>query len=178
MGHAANTVRAVAAAAVTCVVMWGSVGCSDDDPPRTGATSSGASPEADAQGSAGPGATDESPEPELPPAGTPSPSTGPSTGPSTEGSSPRKPTRATGRAQPAKPSRAEYRAGWSQAMGVGAGQEDPGMARFLDCMTDQTYDDLSAEAVRAVAEGRSGQPTTKQDDAVLEAAYETCSATG
>lgn len=161
--------RSIAAAALACVLAASAVGCSDDDSPRAETTpSAGESP------TSAPPSEGESPRARKPSKGE-EPTTSeepdaeaPSTDePSTKGPKAEQPAKAS------KPSKAEYR----EAMSGGDTEEDPAMAKFLDCLADSTYDDLSAKAVRTMVEGGAEQNISKKDDAVLEAAYESCATT-
>lgn len=169
--------RGTAATALTLLLAASAVGCSGDDrstevnPLNSGQPSAADEPTAqdpapEEDTSADPG-TETSPEPDEPAAPT--------------ADKPGTPSKAPEKGQPSsagKPSKDEFRDGWSKTMGLAEGQEDPGMNKFLDCLADNTYDQMTAKGVQIVAEGPGETQISKKDDQVIAAAYEKCSATG
>lgn len=68
-----------------------------------------------------------------------------------------------------KPSKDEYHAALTEMLG---GEDTP--KAVIDCMVDESYDDLSAEAVQAIVDGDEEAQETKSDEKVLEDATTAC----
>ncbi|MBE7324718.1 hypothetical protein IEQ44_08635 [Nocardioides sp. Y6] len=75
-----------------------------------------------------------------------------------------------------KPSKDEYRDALSANMDEqgGSAADDAASKDFLDCLTDNTYDDLSTEAVQAVVDEDEDYEASKEDEEVIEKASKTC----
>lgn len=68
-----------------------------------------------------------------------------------------------------KVSKKEYEKSFVETFGEGETGE-----KAAKCLADQTYDELSAETVNALAEGDDEYKASKKDEEVLEKAMEKC----
>lgn len=76
-----------------------------------------------------------------------------------------------------KPSKDDYRDALSSNMEEDGGitaDDDAESKKFLDCLTDNTYDDLSSDAVQAVVDEDEDFDASKEDEEVLEKASQKC----
>lgn len=74
-----------------------------------------------------------------------------------------------------KPSKEDYRSALTSEQEDGPeGAAAEGQDKYLDCLVDGTYDDLSAETVQAVVDKDEEYDPSKEDEKVLEDAATKC----
>lgn len=76
----------------------------------------------------------------------------------------------------AKPSKAEFRAGWAKMLEGEQVGDKAMMDKILDCLVDETYDGLSTDVVQAIAKGdkKATANVTDADQKLMTEASMTC----